>query len=271
MNGILYKVLRNLVSKYRQPDGIAAGYILTSGVGWIRRWRPRDATPEVAYLRALDLSERKVFDVGAHHGLMTLFFHGKVGLNGRVLACEPNPNNVKVAWRNLRANIPLDDFYNRVSISDVALAHKPGDGYLWVSDDLGSAFGSLANQRRMLMSASAGGHQVPVKCATFAQVVDKYFAPDFIKVDVEGFELDVLLGAEPVLIGRPTYRPEWFIELHTVKDFDVIGLLTHFGYKIFGVEQASYIGDGVKCLSQHIHATHPGVRKRRGRGIREAP
>jgi len=70
--------------------------------------------------------------------------------------------------------------------------------------------------------------QIQVECAPLDSLVEE--APDFIKVDTEGCELSVLMGAERLLKACPY----WIVECH---DFDedgdqVYSILSNHGFSI---------------------------------------
>ena len=90
----------------------------------------------------------------------------------------------------------------------------------------------------------------------------KLLAPDFVKVDVEGFELDVLEGARKTLT---MYHPALFIELHgrtmTEKrknSAGVVNLLGTLGYKSFyHIESGNHIAaaNSEMAAQGHLYCT----------------
>ena len=129
-----------------------------------------------------------VVDVGANVGFTVLTAAALAGPSGRVAAFEPNP----IAADRLRANLDRNGLSN-VELHRVALAAEAGELHLDVGDHHGA--GSLR---------TGAGQLVPVRRGD-----DFAFAPDFIKIDVEGFEFQALRGfAQTIERHRPTVMLE---------------------------------------------------------------
>lgn len=121
-----------------------------------------------------------VVDVGANVGFVALEAARAAGGSGYVLAYEPHPRILAY----LKGNVALNDA-RRVEVRGAALGSAPGT--LRVSDS------GSDDQNRIVTS---GGLEVPV-----VRLDDEF--PDrrlrLLKIDVEGFEMDVLGGAGDVL------------------------------------------------------------------------
>lgn len=84
-------------------------------------------------------------------------------------------------------------------------------------------------------SSDVAGH------VTIDELADRYFVPDFIKVDIEGGEESALIGAENVLRER---RPGLVIEVHSAELEDAcLGLLRGHGYEPVVVNQRRILPD----------------------------
>ncbi len=130
----------------------------------------------------------RVVDVGANLGYYTLLFARAVGRTGHVEAFEPEPRNFALLAQTLAA-------------SDVpqVVAHEMA---------LGATAGTVRVGAEINGKISAdGAHQVPVE--PLDAVVGGRV--DFLKIDVDGYEGHVLLGAQAVLERD---RPTLFLELH---------------------------------------------------------
>lgn len=129
------------------------------------------------------------FDVGAHVGNRVRAF---LALGARVVAVEPQPGCAAVL-RRLYGRSP------RVQIVASALGAQPGTLPLWVSRATPTV-SSLSRPwiETMQQDASFAGVEwdeaVPVNVTTLDELIDGYGEPAFCKIDVEGFELEVLRG-----------------------------------------------------------------------------
>jgi FkbM family methyltransferase len=136
-------------------------------------------------------------DVGAHFGYFSLLASAVVGRTGAVHAFEPTPSTYDVLSQNVRdcANITAVNqaMYNVATTLDL--------------NDYGvefSAYNSLFRPRlREEQRQRVAGRVCPVVATT----IDKYLGernltPQFIKIDVENLELEVLKGAEETLRRR---------------------------------------------------------------------
>jgi len=128
-----------------------------------------------------------VFDVGANVGEYTRVF---AALGARVVAVEPNPNLV--------TNLKLVRPFGQISVEGVALGSKVGtaDLYLCGQDYLATLspewIRSATQSRRF--AGIDWNQQMSVPMSTLDMLITKYGMPTFIKIDVEGFEKEVLAG-----------------------------------------------------------------------------
>jgi FkbM family methyltransferase len=212
---------------YSIRHGLAAGMRRRGGLGFIP-WGPAD-TAETRFLRALDLGGKVVYDIGAFEGLLTMFFSRRARY---VIAWEPNPASRSRLLTNLRLNM-----VSNVLVRDVGLADAAGETTL-VYDPLmpgaASAAGAVASQIRDSAPSIA---EVGIRVTTLDDEVCTHALPppDFVKIDVEGMELAVILGARRTISAR---RPQIYIELHGA-DLDdkrrnalaVVSLLWTWGYR----------------------------------------
>lgn len=147
-----------------------------------------------------------VIDVGAGTGLYTYIFSKLVGPSGMVHAFEPDPSRVAVLERL------VDEFsLKNVRINPLGLSNKRGMGVQILSPTLG------AGTSKVELADT-------IECRTIELIsLDEYFIepPDFMKIDVEGAEFEVLLGGRRVL----EKGTEIILELHE----DLLRLL---GYRV---------------------------------------
>ena len=162
-------------------------------------------TTEIGLQSAFGLFVRPnmtVFDVGANVGFYSTISARLVGSEGKVVAFEPLPANVKMITHNARMNA-----FKHISVQDLALGKEDGEAQFVISSD--PNWGRLAS----LEAPDAVVGEQTVRVARIDSLVrDKHVpAPGLMKIDVEGAEVDVLLGASETLEAS---RPILFVDLH---------------------------------------------------------
>lgn len=131
-----------------------------------------------------------VFDIGAHLGDRSSAF---AALGARVVAVEPQP--LLLEWlKRLTRHRP------GIVCLPLAVGRAQGSAELALSFR-NPAVASLDNRwREQLRSTTAGFRHVrwedsiTVQVTTLDELVRQYGRPDFCKIDVEGFEVEVLSG-----------------------------------------------------------------------------
>ncbi len=128
-------------------------------------------------------------DVGANIGVYTI---AAARRGAQVTSYEPNPDTAAL----LRRNLELNGITDRVTVHEQAVAAS--DGTLpFVAE------GTLNWGARV---DAAGDLRVQSTTLTGAF--------DLVKIDVEGYELEVLAGAAPLLADRESRPRAIFLELH---------------------------------------------------------
>jgi FkbM family methyltransferase len=123
------------------------------------------------------------FDIGANIGTYTLLASEQD--QARVFAFEPHP----ATFALLSENVHLNKRRN-VRLFQAALSHREHPAYM--TNVPGSPTNHIV-QEESLESAPCSGITVP--CLRADQICEELgAAPDIVKVDVEGFEFDVLCG-----------------------------------------------------------------------------
>jgi FkbM family methyltransferase len=158
--------------------------------------------PMRAVAAAATPADGVILDVGANIGLSALAFAGLVPA-GRILAVEPSPQSVAALRETLRRN----GLEGRVTVAPVALADAPGE--LAFHEAAHSAGAHLMDPN---MLSGIGGRQVRVPVTTLDALLAEYAIPalHFVKIDVEGFESEVMAGAtESFARHRPVVFAEY--------------------------------------------------------------
>jgi FkbM family methyltransferase len=159
---------------------------------------------EYRCLRSLDLRGRTALDIGAFHGLTALFFASR---GAAVHAFEPMPSNRARLQENLALNPALD-----ILVYPLAIGAESGTLHLVMDPRMpGGATASAEIQRQVGSAPDALHEDVPVTTLDVLLAAGTIPVPDFIKIDVEGFESSVLAGARALL---ESHGPVIYIELH---------------------------------------------------------
>lgn len=174
-----------------------------------------------------------VLDIGANIGMVTVWLSQLVGHQGRVHAFEPNPvlcdRLVAAIGRNGLSNVKLHPFALGPATSEQSLCIP--------TDNAGAA--SLVRQTDPLRSRT-----ISVSVRRLSDVADSenLHAIRFVKIDVEGFEDQVLEGGRSLL---QRVRPESILfEMNApadqhIGDQPVMRLLLEYGYGFFAVPRCT--------------------------------
>ncbi|MBU1730685.1 FkbM family methyltransferase [Patescibacteria group bacterium] len=160
------------------------------------------------YLRSADV----FVDVGANIG----FYSCLARLADKhVIAVEPLSKNLEYLYANILANAWTD-----IEVFPVGLSDRPGLSTLYGGSSTGaSLISSWAGAARLFR------HIIPV--STLDVLLNVRFAGKkvLIKIDVEGAEYPVLLGATKVMCMQP--KPTWMVEI-CLNEFHPDGMNPNF-------------------------------------------
>ncbi|WP_105401617.1 FkbM family methyltransferase [Neorhizobium sp. T7_12] len=147
-------------------------------------WKAFADRRERALIRGILRRGMTVIDIGANIGVYTRFLSRGVGSSGEVHAFEPSELNF------LRLGQSASKL-NNVFLNQAAVGDRSGTTTLFVSQEL--------NVDHRTFDSGDGRKEVPVRVIA----LDDHFSPakriDFMKIDVQGFELSVLKGATRIL------------------------------------------------------------------------
>jgi FkbM family methyltransferase len=165
-----------------------------------------------------------VIDCGANFGYNSVIMGKQIGDTGKLFAFEPQ----RIVNQQLNGNLILNNIYN-ATVIHAALGNKQGLTTMspvpydrdWVN--IGDT------------SVGEGGDEVQV---VTLDMIDSQ--PNFIKMDVQGYELFALQGGEQTL---KNHTPDIFIEIeeHQLAKFDItkeqlVDYIKSFGYRMFRID-----------------------------------
>ncbi len=205
------------------------------GPDWKCNWRPTDfdAIGHMIFWSGLRVWERETvpvildqlrksscfLDIGANCGIFSVF-GCTVNPTLRVIAIEPVPKTFAALTGNIQAN----HFESRITAVNSALGESNGIVSFHEADD--ATMSSMATEGYYGQS----GRVIQVNCRTLDSLVEELgVAPDFMKIDVEGFAHLVLGGAGQVL---KKYRPRIVLEANPIDPYHLVSkILAEHGYQ----------------------------------------
>lgn len=218
-------------------------------------WFDRDLTDVIGSLLEPGMT---FVDIGANFGTYTLIGAAQVGQQGRVIAVEPSPAIAAL----LSENVTVNGYAEHAKVLRCALGAEEGVQTLY---EFATRKGSNTMLAQVAEEARAAYGEaitaIEVECRTLDAVIEAE-APervDLIKIDVEGFEQQVLDGARAT-IAR--YRPRLIVEWHSDFFTDRPGaalalydLLTkELGYRLRRIDADGKLRlIGFKDLLRHSH------------------
>jgi FkbM family methyltransferase len=173
-----------------------------------------------------------VVDAGANIGIYSLFLADCVGPTGVVHSFEPAPENfgrLRAATRelpNIRAN-------------SAAVGERTQKSQLYVSEDLNV-------DHRAYAPATESRPAIEIEMVA----LNDYFKPgatvDLIKLDLQGYELHALRGAERVVSDNSSIKVLWEFWPHGLQSagvgwLDLLQLIRGFGMNVFELENNSLV------------------------------
>ena len=256
---LLVKILYLVKGSVFKP--LIMGYVVTKLPGNVRIFINDKATLNInipdfylrkEYTRHPDYVPSRgwvVLDVGAYIGIYTLWTSKRVGNDGFVVAFEPNP----LAFRYLMGNIELNKVRN-VKAMPYALGDYIAKSVLYVAGENIEASSLIKNH---ITNNPLGRYPIIdsflVQVLTLDYVIDRSIAVvgrpidhvDLAKIDVEGYEMKVLRGAEKALNKGIIER--LVVEVHTdqVSTKELIKALARYGYALDKVVRFGDVKDVV--------------------------
>ena len=152
-----------------------------------------------------------VFECGGHHGWTAIQLSNWVGDNGKVISFEANSKNYQIIQQNIDLN-HLDN----VVVEHNAVSSEPGTITIFKKSNASILPNLVPRNLRStrLFNVIYGLEEVQtIDLDTYA---DRHnIVPTFLKIDVEGYEFEVLKGAKKILEAAPKI----LLEIHTEQLF----------------------------------------------------
>lgn len=223
---------------YVMPNDYVGGYIQ----------RSKSYEPHVTSLIRARLAPGDVFlDLGANLGFYTLLAARIVGERGKVIAFEPNPQNLQLLYSSLLKNAIGNVEVHPYAVSDAAGILRflsVGSNGLVITDE-------SKDQRHFFLVQSV--------------VLDRILASeeriDLVKIDIEAHELHALRGMTKLI---ETHRPNLVTEFHpwAIREYtgeeplDYLNALVSLGYRLSIIETSGNVveTDGPSAVMSYWRA-----------------
>jgi len=193
---------------------------------WFRKWHREPEFMDII------MDEVKpgmtVLDLGANIGYVSLLLGRLIGNKGFMYAAEPDIKNFNIMSKNIKIN----NFEKNTKLDNVAFSDTTGKIDFYISD--------FSNMHSIIEN---GGKSISVNSFS----LDDYFhskekIPEFIKMDIEGAEVNVLSGMDRILDRAKNLKilmevhPSTYVD---AKFADQISRLCKLGFKVKYLVSAS--------------------------------
>lgn len=201
------------------------------------KYKTKNDRGGIVYILDSIKNGQTVFDIGAHKAGYLYYMLAQVGKQGQVVAFEPQSNLYKYISK-LKTSFKWDN----VSVEHLALSDKNGETTLYIP----------ANKVKKGSSpgASVLADKNSNNCITELvkiETLDSYclrqnIIPDFLKIDIEGNELNFFRGAVTIL---QKYKPKIIVEIEArhvgknkvLETFEFMKSLNYEGCFIHGLNR----------------------------------
>lgn len=205
----LFTINRGLYRIYFHPTSISIGCFLN----------PAERKDDEDFLKAFLKPGDVVVDVGANIGNITLTSAALVGNSGKIFSIEPHPVIFKYLCRNIRLN-------NLTNIDVINSAVSDFNGVICFSNK------ALDDLNEVVKKSN-----LRVNTRTLDKILSKKVSYiDLLKIDVEGFEINVLRGASNILgITKCVYyeSEEKHCKKYGYTTANLIDILQSAGFNIY--------------------------------------
>lgn len=176
---------------------------------------------EIRFLRGLLKPGQKAIDIGANYGLYTLSVASVVGRSGRVWAFEPASATADLLRQSVAAN-----GFDHVTVEQCAMSEQEGSAQFTMHDHAecnALVRGALMTQPTEFVSL--------VTLDSYARAHD-WSGIDFIKIDAEGEEVNILRGGQEFLT-RNAPLIQYEIRAGRDLDLDLVRSFSDLGYESY--------------------------------------
>lgn len=179
----------------------------------------------------LDIKECVIIDIGANYGFISLVFQKNIKKELKIIAFEPHPAICKAFNRSI-----LENDITNIKLENMAVGDKDCEIEL-------NLYGQTSNILQ--------NREYVIDKTMIPQInLDQYLShnnilPNFIKIDVDGYELNVLMGlTETIRKCNPIFVVE------TNNEISVLDYFQERNYKLLDLHMKEFEGvpDNIFCI-----------------------
>lgn len=178
-----------------------------------------------------------VLEIGGHIGYFTTFFAQLVGEAGKVDVFEPGKDNLKYLYSNVKL-LPVE-LQKIITVVNKGAGNTDGELDFYIDPVTGQNNSFVKNFEVFYSNRenSADTKTELIKESVLVTRLDTWFQnkkslPDFVKIDVEGFEWNVIQGFAKSIEQK---HPDLMIEIHSEPE-KIIQFFKENNYTIFNDE-----------------------------------
>lgn len=181
------------------------------GPAIVQRIEGRREPETMAIYRSLVRPGQQVIEIGACYGEFTMLLSRCVGENGEVIAIEGTPNTYKILEENLKIN-------NVTNVKSFELFLSGSDSVVLFGENETDPYKAIKRlkENRVNNSTTNSEQLIEKKTIKLSDFIKKQeITPDYIFMDIEGFERDVLQDLmESKIFESARKRPIIMFEMH---------------------------------------------------------
>jgi FkbM family methyltransferase len=200
----LYYFFFDLFTFKRGVSVIVNGFQMRMPVRYYKYYQDGYEKDNFEFFKSEIREDDTIFDIGGHIGLNAVLF-AKLAPKGKIFVFEPAPNTFNIISKTLGIN----NLQHRVTVTQQAVSNKSGSTFFYMADtNLADNANSLIHHR-----TDKKLKKIEVQLTTIDEFIkaNSIQKVDFIKMDVEGAELDALKGGIACL---KKHKPKMTLGLH---------------------------------------------------------
>ena len=178
----------------------------------------RNSIQLIKNLKATE-NDATILDIGASFGYLSLVWANSIAQNGRVISFEPNPN----VFKSFRKSISSNNLDSIIHLNNLAVGAKDEKIELFLN--------STSSNTLNIKGKKRDGITIDMVSVDSFTKKNNIVNCDLVKIDVDGIELDILLGSQELL---KKCKPIFIVE--TNGDEKIIEFFNQNSYEILDMQ-----------------------------------